>query len=290
MSRRLFSELHPVTYAISVQKMRFIRRVHNWVHRASFARQDHSQELPVLIYRHNSLIRRTLGNTATELQDNKAVSLGIAAPKVDRVVIRPGETFSFWRLLGTISRSKGYRDGVVISAGRAESGVGGGMCQFTNLIHWMVLHSPLTIVEHHHHGEFDLFPDFNRQIPFGTGTSIVQNYLDYRFRNDTEQSFQLLISVTEEYLRGELRADSALPLKYHVREKDAYFYRSAGKVYRHNKVTRTATDRRTGNQVLDELLLENDAVVCYDPALINSPILDERPYANLEFVEESRIR
>ena len=28
----------------------------------------------------------------------------------------------------------------------------------TNLIHWMVPHSPLTITEHHHHGRFDLFP------------------------------------------------------------------------------------------------------------------------------------
>jgi vancomycin resistance protein VanW len=29
--------------------------------------------------------------------------------------------------------------------------VGGGLCQFTNLLHWVALHSPLEIAEHHHH-------------------------------------------------------------------------------------------------------------------------------------------
>ena len=69
----------------------------------------------------------------------------------------------------------------------------------------MVLHAPLTITEQHHHDQFDLFPDFGRQVPFGTGTSIFYNYLDYRFRNDTEQTYQLLIHTTPTHLCGELR-------------------------------------------------------------------------------------
>lgn len=66
---------------------------------------------------------------------------------------------------------------------------------------------PLQIVEHHHHDGLDLFPDFNRQIPFGTGTSIVYNYLDYRFYNPTNATYQLIVYVTDKYLCGELRAD-----------------------------------------------------------------------------------
>lgn len=53
-------------------------------------------------------------------------------------------------------------------------------------------------MEHHHHDKVDLFPDFNRQIPFGTGTSIYYNYLDYRFRNDTQALYQLLVWVDGE--------------------------------------------------------------------------------------------
>ena len=45
----------------------------------------------------------------------------------------------------------------------------------------------ITAIEHHHHDALDLFPDYNRQIPFGTGTSIAYNYLDYRFKNTTNK-------------------------------------------------------------------------------------------------------
>ena len=70
--------------------------------------------------------------------------------------------------------------------------------------------------EHHHHDQIDLFPDFKRTIPFGTGTSIVYNYLDYRFKNTTDITYQLIIYTTDEYLCGELRADKRPDYKYHI--------------------------------------------------------------------------
>ena len=56
-----------------------------------------------------------------------------------------------------------------------------------NMIHWLVLHTPLTVTELHHHSDA-LFPDVKRRVPFGTGTSISYKALDYRFKNTTEYS------------------------------------------------------------------------------------------------------
>lgn len=56
----------------------------------------------------------------------------------------------------------------------------------------MVLNSPLTVTELHHHTDA-LFPDSGRRVPFGTGTSIFYKNVDYRFRNDTDTPVQLLI-------------------------------------------------------------------------------------------------
>ncbi|MBG6223868.1 vancomycin resistance protein YoaR [Arthrobacter sp. CAN_A2] len=77
------------------------------------------------VYRHTSLIRRRLGNVDTELQDNKAVSLGHTAPKIDGVPTAPGERFSFWSLAGRCSAKEGYREGLTISNGRPGRGMGG---------------------------------------------------------------------------------------------------------------------------------------------------------------------
>lgn len=80
-------------------------------------------------------------------------------------LLHPGQVFSFWHMVGSVTAKKGYREGLTISGGQACSDIGGGLCQMTNLIHWMVLHSPLTVTEHHHHDQLDLFPDYHRQVP-----------------------------------------------------------------------------------------------------------------------------
>ncbi|WP_231556467.1 VanW family protein [Cryobacterium sp. MLB-32] len=255
-----------------------LRWMRDLTHPVRFA-THRTAPLPVVLYSHNSLIRRKLGNIDLQLQENKAVNLALAAPHINGVVITPGETFSFWHLVGATTARRGYRNGLTISSGHATSGMGGGICQFTNLLHWMVLHSPLTIVEHHHHDNLDLFPDFNRQIPFGTGTSVMYNYLDYRVRNDTDQAFQFMVSATQEYLVGELRTERALEVKFHIQEDDAYFYDKHGEVYRHNRIYRSARSKATGNEVERVLLVENDARVMYDRALVNAEILPERPSA-----------
>ena len=205
------------------------------------------------------------------LQENKAVNLSIAAPCLSGVVIRPGETFSFWKLVGRTSRRRGFREGLTISAGKPASGIGGGLCQLTNLLHWMVLHTPLTVTEHHHHDQLDLFPDYNRQIPFGTGTSICYNYLDYRVRNDTDRTYQLLVWVDGEYLRGEVRSDRPQPLRYHIRSQGEGFIRESGTVFRVGKVFRDVVDPVTGNCLERQLLRNNHAQVLYDTTAMAIP-------------------
>ena len=123
---------------------------------------------------------------------------------------------------------------------------------------------PLTIVEHHHHDKVDLFPDFNRQIPFGTGTSIYYNYLDYRFRNDTQALYQLLVWVDGEYLRGELRSDRPQRYKYHICTEGLYFLGLGGLLYGLGKVWREAIEPAAGNRVERALLRENHARILYN--------------------------
>lgn len=277
MARKLFCEISPLTYKISAFKGRTVRRLRDLTSGQRFAKVKQMEPLPVSIIHHNSLIRRRLGNVNMTLQENKAVNLGIAAPCLNGVLIRPGETFSFWHLVGNATARRGFKEGLTISGGETKSGVGGGMCQMTNLIHWMILHTPLTIVEHHHHDGLDLFPDFNRQIPFGTGTSICYNYLDYRFRNDTEATYQLLVHVDGEYLRGELRSDRRQKLKYHIKSEHEGFVREDGVVYRVGEVWRDAIDPVTGNLVERTLIRTNHARVMYDTTGLNIRDAAETP-------------
>lgn len=210
------------------------------------------------------------------LQDNKAVNLSLAAPKITGVLIRPGETFSLWRLVGRTSARRGYREGLMIKHGNPDRGIGGGLCQLSNLIHWLVLHTPLEIIEHHHHDGVDLFPDFGRQMPFGVGTSISYNYLDYRFRNTSDQTFQLVIFTDETYLNAELRAEKPLAVKYHIESRNEHFTKEDGIYFRNGEVWRHCVDKASGKVIESLLIKNNHARVMYDEAYVTARMGKDR--------------
>ena len=264
MGRKLFCEISPFTYRLSMEKEILKRHVQDLLRKTRFARERTMEELPVVVYRHNSLIRRRLGNVNMQLQENKATNLALAVNQIDGLMIRPGETFSVWHLIGRTTKRKGYKEGLTIAKGKPSQGIGGGMCQLSNLIHWLVLHSELTITEHHHHDGVDLFPDFGRKIPFGTGTSISYNYIDYRVRNDTANTYQLRLKVDGEYLCGELRATEQQTHTFHIHAENEFFSREGGVVYRNGQVFRDTIDRTTGECVGSELIRTNHARVMYD--------------------------
>jgi len=264
MKRKLFCEISPLTYKISMEKCILVRNIKNYFSKEKFAIERSDEKLPFTIYKHNSIIRRKLGNVNMELQDNKAKNLSLSAPRINGIIIRPGETFSFWKLVKRCRAKDGYKEGLTISSGKPSSGIGGGMCQLSNLIHWMILHTDMEITEHHHHDQIDLFPDFKRVIPFGTGTSIMYNYLDYRFKNTTELTYQLIIYTNEEYLCGELRADNRQNYKYHIHAENVFFSKEEDGIYRNGNVYREKVDCKTGLVVKKELIRVNHAKVCYD--------------------------
>ncbi len=264
MKRKLFCEISPITYKISVVKCQFLRYL-AWIFgNKTYAKTLSKEKLPVVVYKHKSLIRRTLGNVDVQLQENKAINLIIAAPKINHILIKPNETFSFWKLVGKTSKKRGYKEGLVIKGNKTDKGIGGGMCQFTNLIHWMILHSPLDITEHHHHNSLDLFPDFNRQIPFGTGTSIMYNYLDYQFTNNTDNTFQIVVYTANTHLCGELRCIKELEHSYHIVEEEQYYLLEADGYYRNNKIYREVYNKKKGNLIDKTLIIANHSKVMYD--------------------------
>ncbi len=263
---RRLSERFPALYPLAVEILRLRGHLRWLTSDTRFAESRSSTDLPIRIKPHKSLLLRTLGDFEMWLQHNKIHNLRLAAARLDGLLIRPGEEFSFCRTVGRASRRKGYIEGMLLDNGQASPGVGGGICQLANLLHWMVLHSPVVVTERSEHS-FDPFPDNGRVLPWGVGCTIYYNYVDFRFRNDTDAVFQLRTRVGERYLEGVLRADRPIPHSYRVYARHERFFRSDGRWYRRNEIWRDLIDRRTGNRVRSELVKSNCALVSYVPAV-----------------------
>ena len=275
--RKLFCEISPLTYALSVRKEILVRHLKDLFSKDRFpkrprfdpAKGEEPEPMPVIVKGHSSILKRKLNGVDMSLQESKAVNIALACRRINGTVVEPGETFSFWRAVGNPTRKKGYQKGLVISKNRFLADYGGGLCQMANMIHWLVLNSPLTVTELHHHSDA-LFPDDRRRVPFGTGTSVCYNNVDYRFRNDTDRPVQILVWVDSALgeLCGELRTSEAFPCRYRLTEEDHHFSLEDGKYYRVSEVWRAVTDRKTGELVRREKILDNHSEVMYDYALI----------------------
>lgn len=231
-----------------------------------FAVVDKNISYKYKCYIHSTPLLRSLKNVDMELQYNKIINLKLAVEKLDKVVIRPGETFSYWKLIGKPTARKGYVDGMVLFNGNYGKGIGGGLCQLSNLIYWMTLHTPLTIIERYRHS-FDVFPDSCRTQPFGSGATCVYNYRDLMIRNDTDQNFQLNLLVSENELEGVWKSNKALNVTYKVYERN---HRIIGELFggysRHNELCRTIFNKE-GQKIDDEFITENHAIMMYNPLL-----------------------
>ncbi|MBO9608670.1 MAG: VanW family protein [Paenibacillaceae bacterium] len=262
LKRKLF-QYFPFLYRARVAYLIFKRHLQDTFSTIKFAKIRTEETLPHTCKKHQSLLRRKLGSSDPILQENKITNLRLSIRHVNGIIIRPGETFSFWKLIGKTTADKGYIEGLLLSHGDVKTGVGGGLCQLANLLFWLSLHTPLTIRERHHHS-FDPFPDDQRTLPFGSGASVFYNYIDLRFHNQTDQSIQFKVWLTDEHLKGSVHIEAEWPFSYHVFEKNHAFRKAEGKNYRQNEIWRSTIDKKTGNEINQERLIANYSEVRYE--------------------------
>ncbi|MDE6671118.1 MAG: YqeG family HAD IIIA-type phosphatase [Ruminococcus sp.] len=265
--RKLFCEINPFCYALSEKKCIIQRHIQDFFSNEKIAHTVISEKLPNVVSGHDcGLIKRGKG-IDIRLQENKADNIRLACKCLNGLVIRPQEVFSFWQTVGNTTKKKGYKDGRVIINNQLIAGIGGGLCNLGNLINLLVLDSPLEITEFHTHSDA-LAPDNGKRIPLSSGTSISYNYIDYRFRNNTDQNIQLLVWCDGDRLYGELRSEREFPYRFEVVEENHHFRKEGDKYYRVSKIYKNTIDRKT-NKITDrKLILDNHSEVMFSYDMI----------------------
>ena len=245
-----------------------LRRYSQWIRsRKTFATTLSPNQLPECIFSHQSLILRPLAGVDMQLQENKRTNLQLALNCIDGILIPPGKTFSFWYLVGNPNKSKGYLPGLVLQNGQIKEGIGGGLCQMGNLLFWMILHSPLTVTERWRHS-YDVFPDVKRKVPFGSGATLSYNYVDLQFKNNTKETYQINLWLSDTHLHGELRCSDQLDKRFEVTESNHQIKGQPwGGYTRHNQIIRTTWSKQNKELVSKEIITENHAILMYQPFL-----------------------
>jgi len=244
-----------------------LKRWFRWLEmKKKFATVQNEKFLPAIIFSHSTILYRPLKDVDMWLQENKVRNLRVAINSLNGLIVQPGEIFSFWKTVGMPTKGKGYIKGMTLVNGTIQTSIGGGLCQLGNLLYWMFLHSPLTVIERWRHG-FDVFPDVNRTQPFGSGATLAYNYIDLQAKNETDFSFQLKLWLTDSHLCGELRSSKEIDESYEIYEKKHLIKQQLwGGYSRHNLIFRKIFTK-DGILIEDSYITENHAIMMYNPLL-----------------------
>ncbi len=126
----------------------------------------------------------------------KLANLTLGATRLDGIVIAPGETLSFWRLIGRPTRRSGFAIGRSIRGGVVGGDVGGGLCQLSGIIYEAGIRAGLTPVERHPHSR-DLYAEQERFTPLGLDATVVWPWKDLRLANPLPMPVRLRLAVRD---------------------------------------------------------------------------------------------
>lgn len=129
----------------------------------------------------------------------KRRNIEIALARVDRTVVKPGVTFSFWRTVGRPDAREGYAPAAALKDGSLIEEVGGAVCLVSTVFYNVALLAAMAIEERRCHS-VDSYGD-GRYFEPGRDASVEYAYIDLRARN------RLAVPII---LRAHLDGDTAV--------------------------------------------------------------------------------
>lgn len=122
-------------------------------------------------------------------QRDRTHNLQIACQAIDGTLLKPGEVFSYNKIVGPREKKYGFLDAPMFVDGEVEPGTGGGVCQISTTVYNAALLANLKIRRRQHHSRPVAY------APVGRDATVAYPYLDLKFENTTGAPIYITASV-----------------------------------------------------------------------------------------------
>ena len=127
---------------------------------------------------------------STSSPDGRNANIDLSLGFINGVTLLPGETFSFNKVVGERTASRGFVEAIEYVYGEERPGIGGGVCQASTTVYIAALLSNLEILERNQHSMKVSYTEL------GQDATVSGNRLDLRFRNNTEGTLYITAHMT----------------------------------------------------------------------------------------------
>lgn len=125
------------------------------------------------------LINAVVELTTDTTEANSLYNIELACKNLDGFVLYPGETFSWFEVIGPADESQGYKVATVIADGKTSFASGGGVCLVSTALMQAARTSGCEIIERHDHG---LPVSYAKP---GDEATVSYGWLDLKFKNNS---------------------------------------------------------------------------------------------------------
>lgn len=120
---------------------------------------------------------------------NRTTNIRLAAQAIDKLILMPGEVFSFNQVVGKRTPEKGYQSAPIIVKGEYSEGIGGGICQVSTTLYNSVNEAGLKIVSRYSHSKEVTY------VPPGQDATVSWGGPDFQFQNTLQEPILLRVKV-----------------------------------------------------------------------------------------------
>lgn len=135
---------------------------------------------------------------------NRTFNVKVAAAAIDGQIIKPGEVFSFNKVVGPRSTEAGYKEAKVIVNNEFVDSLGGGICQVSSTLYNALLKADVEIVQRSPHSLVVKY------VPLGQDAAVAFGSKDFQFKNNMPSALVIKTSVKGNTLTIKLFGDVSL--------------------------------------------------------------------------------
>jgi len=178
---------------------------------------------------------------------NRRENIRIGAAKFHGILLKPGEEFSFNKLLGEVGPKQGYLPELVIKRNKTVPEYGGGLCQVSTTAFRAAVNSGLLITDRIQHSFAVKY--YN---PQGFDAAIYPPSADLKFKNDSPEHVLIQTKIEKSKLTFEFYGTSdgreakvVGPEEYDKKPDGSMKAKFVQEIYRNGELVRKMTFRST---------------------------------------------
>jgi vancomycin resistance protein YoaR len=138
------------------------------------------------------------------LSQKQINNIQIASQKINGLVLKPGEKFSFNRAVGPRTEMRGYKAAPSYLGKDSPSTIGGGICLLSSALYQAALKSDLQIIER--------FPHLRtiKSVPLGLDATVWYGVSDLSFQNNLPFPLQIKSEINASSLLIQIKGKSKI--------------------------------------------------------------------------------